>query len=171
MIPHARRDNLLIQEVGGELVIYDRKEHHIHSLNPTTAMVWRHCDGRTSVTEMAGLLARETGLSADENLVWLALKQLHEADLLSDPVPDTDWAMMSRREVVRGLERIGAISLLLPTIASTTAPTMAMAQSATFQACREGFFACRDLVREGAISPDTDCDKILSDCIDRAVGT
>ena len=78
MLPEARRDRLLIQEVGEELVVYDRERHRIHRLNRTAALVWHHCDGRTSVSDLAALLARELNLPADEGLVWLILDWLEK---------------------------------------------------------------------------------------------
>jgi hypothetical protein len=136
MSPQARQDGLLVQEVGGELVIYDQQRNHIHSLNPTTALVWRHCDGQTSISRIAALLAEERGLAADEDLVWLALEQLQAARLLQEPLPQIGAAArVSRREMIARLKSIGALSFILPVITSITAPSPAMAQYPDVPGC------------------------------------
>jgi hypothetical protein len=45
--------------VPDEVLIYDLKQHKAHCLNKTAALVWNHCDGETSVSEMATLLQKE----------------------------------------------------------------------------------------------------------------
>jgi hypothetical protein len=130
MTYQRREDGLLVQEVGDELVVYDQGRDRIHALNPTTARVWRHCDGQTSITEMAILLANELSLTADEDLVWLTLDQLDKAHLLQEPLGKAiDAGKVSRREVIRKLALGGSLALLMPVIDSITAPTPAMAES------------------------------------------
>lgn len=130
MLPEARRDQLLLQEVGDELVVYDRERHRVHRLNRSAALVWRHCDGQTSVEELAALLRRELDQPANEEMVWLALDRLQKAALLQDPLERTAEATrVSRRGVMRKLALAGAFSVLLPFVASMIAPTPAMADS------------------------------------------
>ena len=56
MTPESRKDQLLTQRVGDELVIYDERTHAAHRLNPTAALVWRLADGERSVTDSASNL-------------------------------------------------------------------------------------------------------------------
>jgi len=42
-----------VEELLDESVIYDLKTNKAHSLNRTATLVWRHCDGHTTVTQMA----------------------------------------------------------------------------------------------------------------------
>lgn len=128
MTPEARHDDLLVQAVGDELVVYDQKRHRVHRLNRTAALVWRHCDGRTGAADMAALLQKECGLPADEEVVGLALARLAKARLLREERPEA-IAPVTRRQVVRKLSLVGALVLLLPAVTSITAPTPAMAQS------------------------------------------
>lgn len=163
MTLQARQDGLLVQEVGDELVIYDQKRDIIQALNPTTALVWRHCDGQTSITEMAALLAQELGLPRDEDLVWLTLEQLEKARLLRESLSHTtDAGKVSRREVVRNLGLVGGLALLLPVISSITAPTPAMAQSPDGGAPPDGGSVDAPLDEE-SISPPSDHDTIGAD--------
>src|SRR5688500_2189312 len=74
MKPIARRENLLVEEIGGEVVVYDRESDRAHSLNQTAALVWRHADGERSVAELAALVGSEFGAPADVELVRMALE-------------------------------------------------------------------------------------------------
>jgi len=51
--PLARQDRLVVQELSEEVLVYDLDRHRAHCLNRTAALIWRHCDGSTSVAEMA----------------------------------------------------------------------------------------------------------------------
>jgi hypothetical protein len=132
MLPTARRDGLLIQEIGEELVIYDQESHHVHRLNQTAAVIWRHCDGQTPVADLVALLHRELGLLSNEELVRLALDHLEKAGLLKEPLArPAGAARPSRRQLLRKLGRMAAVALLVPTVMTIVAPTPAMAQSGT----------------------------------------
>src|SRR5437870_3077851 len=80
----ARRDRLLVEDVRQELVVYDLERWTVHLLNPVAALVWRCCDGRTTVARLAALLRDELELSANEDLVLLALDELESKHLLEE---------------------------------------------------------------------------------------
>jgi len=119
----ARTEELIVQEVGGETLVYDLKSNHAHCLNPTAAFVWRQCDGRNSMEEIARLLQQEMNAPASEDLVSLAVKQLEKAQLLQGALPAGTSTTISRREVGRKLSQAGvAAALLIPAVMSITAP-------------------------------------------------
>jgi hypothetical protein len=151
MKPEARRDKVLIQEVGGELVLYDQRRHKAHHLNRTAALVWQHCDGDRTVADLARLLQEEVSPAADEALVWQALARLGKAHLLSSAVnPPSGAHKMSRRQALGKLARAAAIVALVPTVTSLKAPVA----RADDQECSEPpcSNACRDQCRN-----DGDC--------------
>jgi hypothetical protein len=123
-LPRARKSQLVTREFGGELLVYDRNRDRAHCLNPTAALVWAHCDGRTTIAKMAQLLEVEMKVPGGSEVVWLALDQLKKSDLLDDsyvrPVQP-----MSRRGLVMRLGVAAAVTL--PFIRSITAPTAAQA--------------------------------------------
>ncbi len=126
LMPRARQDELVVEELPDETLAYDLKRHKAHCLNRTSALVWQHCDGRTTVAEVATLLEDQLATSADEAVVWMALDRLGRAHLLSEPVTlPADRAQYSRREVLRTLRRAAGISLLLPVVATIFAPRAA----------------------------------------------
>lgn len=118
--PQARKSNLIIKDLPDETLVYDLTNDEAHCLNSTAALVWRHCDGQNSVSEIAQLLAA-TGTKADEMLVWLALDQLKRFNLLDEaPQAPVHLAGLSRRQWVRN---VGLAAIALPAIISIAAPT------------------------------------------------
>lgn len=123
--PQARREGLVVQELPpDEVVVYDEERSKAHCLNRTAALVWRACDGQTSVEGMAVRLRDELGaasLDEAQDAVWLALDRLSRAHLLQTAVtPPLVAAGMSRREFV---QRLGVASLvLLPGVSSVRVP-------------------------------------------------
>jgi hypothetical protein len=130
MGPRAREDRLVVQELPEEMLVYDLDRHKAHCLNRTAALVWRHCDGQTTVAELATLLRKELKVPVDEAVVWLALERLGRAHLLQERVkPAPGAARLSRREVMQKLALVGGLSLLVPVVSSIVAPTAAQAAS------------------------------------------
>jgi hypothetical protein len=126
MYVKARHEAIIAKELRGEFVLYDERAQRAHELNAPAAAVWRHCDGKTSVGDLAAALAAETDLPADEEIVRLALAQLSKAGLLEGP-PDAFAAGVSRRQIIQRLGLAGAF--LLPIVSTLVAPSPAMAQS------------------------------------------
>ncbi len=131
MNPKARHEKLLSQGVGDELMVYDQQRKRAHLLNRSAAFVWRHCDGRTSVAEIAVLLQQEFKLTtADEEMVWLALDRLEKAHLLRERlIQSKDVVRVTRRVMMRRTALAGGVIALLPVIYSIAAPPPAMAAS------------------------------------------
>ena len=126
LMPRARQDELVVEELQDETLVYDLKRHKARCLNRTAALVWRCCDGQTSVAEVAALLEEQLAIPTDEAVVWMALDRLSRADLLSEPVTlPADRAQYSRRQMLRTLRRAAGISLLLPVIESIVSPLAA----------------------------------------------
>lgn len=137
MLPHARQDQLIVQAVMDETLVYDLRSHRAHCLNQTAAFVWRSSDGKTPVAGLAEKLraqdARFAGAadSSMEEVVALALQQLDAIGLLNPQPAPAVAARISRREVARRLGVVGGLAALVPAITSITAPTAAMAASPT----------------------------------------
>ncbi len=125
--PVARREGLLVRELGEETIIFDRKSSRAHCLNRSAAFVWHHSDGTRTVAEIATLLGDVAGPGDHKGLVLLALETLTEACLLdgSCAISGAGSPNTSRRELLR---RAGMV-LALPVVASIAAPTPAQAQS------------------------------------------
>jgi hypothetical protein len=119
MKPRARVEALVVEELDGETLVYDLQRNEAHCLNGTAARVWRYCDGRTSVRQLAARLGRELGEPIDEDVVWLALRQLYKARLLRHPLVLPAGRSTSRRSVLR---RLSLAAALVPVVLSIVAP-------------------------------------------------
>jgi hypothetical protein len=109
-----------------ELLVYDLVRHKAHCLNETAALVWKRCDGKTSVKQMVRVLKAEKDAAADESMVWLAFDQLAKADLLQGESRKWSGASgISRREVIKRIGVAAAVSL--PLVTSIVAPTAVQA--------------------------------------------
>jgi hypothetical protein len=119
--PLARSEDLIVEELGDEVLVYDAKAHRGHSLTPAAAKVWRSCDGRTSAEELRATL----GLESDT--VDRALDELSACDLLeATPTIAADGA--TRREATLKLAKVGAVAAVAPlvfSVASASAATTA----------------------------------------------
>ena len=117
--PTARKAGLVVQEVPDEVLVYDLDTNKAHCLNKTAAAVWRFCDGKSSVPEIAKFLSSEMGTKVDDDLVWLAIDQLNESSLL-EAQAEPKFQGQSRRDAIR---KIGIASMIaLPIVASLVAP-------------------------------------------------
>src|SRR5712691_10027942 len=116
--PKARKEKLVIREFADELLVYDKERHEAHCLNRTAALVWKQCDGRTSVAEISCRLAEELpGVQVDERIVWYALNQFKRDHLLEEKVEVPAGMLMNgglnRRQVMRAL---GLTIVALPVV-------------------------------------------------------
>lgn len=128
MTPTARKDDLVIQEVDGETLVYDLKTNKVVSLNKTSALVWHNCDGKKGPTEIAEIIQDKIGAKVNEDIVYFAVNQLNKENLLKPAFDYSDkFTGMSRREVIRKIG-LGTI-VALPVVASIVAPTSAEAQT------------------------------------------
>ena len=126
LIPEARRVGLVVQELSGEVLVYDRERNKAHCLNSTAARVWGYCDGKTSVAQIARAIEGEINAPVDEDVIWLAVEQLSKTRLLQEgaKLPEHKSGL-SRREVMK---RIGlAAAVALPVVTSIIAPSAAQA--------------------------------------------
>lgn len=123
-VPEARKQGLVVQEMPEEVLIYDLDTNKAHCLNNTAAFVWKSCNGKNSVAEIAKMFEADSGNPVKEDLVWLAIEQLYDKNLLNADVP-ANFKGQNRREVIK---KIGLASMIaLPIVASLAAPTSVLA--------------------------------------------
>ena len=130
-LPRARKDGLVVKDLPNETLVYDLERDEAHCLNQTASLVWKRCDGKTTVTTMASLLQAELDTPVNDDVVWLAIEQLQRFHLVEsfDKLP-VMAASVSRRNLVL---KYAPAALVLPLIMSISAPTAASA--ATNPAC------------------------------------
>jgi hypothetical protein len=119
--PLARKEGLFIQELQGEVLVYDLERDKAHCLNSTAALIWQNCDGQTTILEMRDVLEESLGVSVKEDVIWCALNQLQKDFLLEKPIVwPTGIPPISRRALVL---RLGIAAVLLPMVTTITTPT------------------------------------------------
>lgn len=122
--PIARRNDLVVQEMADEVLVYDTQTNKAHCLNMSAARVWSICDGNHSVSDIVRQIGSNGEGTVTEDFVWLALDQLSETGLLDNTLPPR-FKGQSRRNV---LKTIGLASVVaLPLISSLVAPRRAFA--------------------------------------------
>ena len=146
LIPEARRVGLVVQELSGEVLVYDRERNKAHCLNSTAAWVWEYCDGKRSVEQIARAIEEEINAPVDEDVIWLGVEQLSKTHLLreSAKLPEHKSGL-SRREVMK---RIGlAAAVALPVVTSIIAPSAAQAANClpSGSACTSSAQCCSGL--------------------------
>jgi hypothetical protein len=123
--PHARSNDLVVEELGDELLVYDLLTDEAHSLGPVAASVWKACNGRTDIDEMSH------ELNLDDEAVADALTQLRFCHLIDEGSDEG----ITRRGLSLRVMKLGAAAAAAPLIVSIAAPTAAMAVTeATCQA-------------------------------------
>ena len=127
-LPKAVTGDLVVQDSGEELLIYDLEANRAICLNQTARFVWENCDGIRDINSITENLEKKFGVAADSDLVLFAINQLNDEGLISngDSIPD-GFGELSRREVVK---KIGFGSLVaLPIVSAIIAPQAVFAQS------------------------------------------
>jgi Coenzyme PQQ synthesis protein D (PqqD) len=122
--PLARSEDLVIEEVGDELLVADRANNRAHSLNAFAARVWQACDGETTTEELV------TKLDSDRDAVAHALAELSDCELLERTGPPiVGNGGMTRRDLGVRAAQVGAaaaiISVALPVAEAAATPTPA----------------------------------------------
>ena len=121
--PRARKNRLVTRDLGDELLVYDLERHKAYCLNRVAMHVFRHCDGETTIPDMARRVGGALRLPVDEQAVRLGLVRLEKAHLLDGPVGLT--LHTSRREMLRTLGRAAVV--VVPLVTAVTVPTSAQA--------------------------------------------
>jgi hypothetical protein len=149
--PRARVQGLIIQELADEVLVYDEDRNKAVCLNHTAALVWRYCDGKTTVTSMTRQLERDLKTEGvDEKIVWYALDQLGKDHLLVEPAAaPAVLAGMSRRQLVRVLGVAAVVAI--PVVTSIVAPTVVEAATCLppSQPCTTSAQCCSGLCSGG----------------------
>jgi len=103
MLPNSRTRDLVLQNTGDELLVYDLITNRAICLNHTSVMVWQMCDGKKSFSDLAKEL--ESQFSATRRKTCeVCSGTTKRVDLLQDQEQFSDkYEGLSRREVIRGI--------------------------------------------------------------------
>lgn len=124
-LPIAKTEDIVVQELPKEILIYNLRENKAFCLNPTLSLVWKHCDGKTDVPQIIKHFENEMSLQVDPDFVFLALDELRKTELISNYQPKFD-DRISRRKVLLSYALPMA---MLPVVTSIVAPLAVQAAS------------------------------------------
>ncbi len=122
ILPIAKTDNLVVQNLNNEILIYNLVENTAFCLNHTSATVYQACDGKTSFNEL------KANPRFPEDLIYLTLSELARNGFIE--IPSNYFSPLngiSRREAVK---KVGLATMIaLPVITHVVVPSAANAAS------------------------------------------
>jgi hypothetical protein len=118
--PKARFEDLVVQSLDGETLIYDLKTNEAHCLNETAAFIWNSCKGDRSIDDLTTDVEGKFGHRVQPEMVRFALKQLDDKKLMVDS-GIVGLAMPSRRQVIKKIGLASAVAI--PIVASLVTPS------------------------------------------------
>jgi len=149
-IPAARKLGLVIQRLEDEVLVYDTHRNAAHCLNANAALIWGHCDGKRTVSDLTNAMQNTgngtIGEGQARKLVRLALRQLEAADLLESPIePPVETNGLTRRQLIKAAGMAALVAV--PMVSSIVAPTAAQAATclASGQSCTASAQCCSGL--------------------------
>jgi hypothetical protein len=146
--PLARKDDLVVEPLEDELLVYDITADKAHCLNAMAALVWQHCDGQTSLSRLVELVEQNLPSPVGVDVTSLALRELSRKGLLTERLPGPTSTLISRRSLIRSL---GLAAGSLPLITSIVSPTPAQAATCLSpgQACTTSTECCSAVCQTG----------------------
>ena len=123
----ARRNDIVVEVVVHEVLIYDRRADVAHCLSEVAALVWRRCEHGATLDEIAAqIIAGDLAGSSDATeLAESAVSELVEKGLLETSTVGA--SRVSRRQALRRMAGVGAAAVVAPLVVSATVPSSAAA--------------------------------------------
>lgn len=83
-IKYRRRPDIVVQNVGSEVLLLDMNGNKLHQLNTTASMLWEAIDGVRSVDDLATILVEAFDIDKERALddVSQTMEALREAGLV-----------------------------------------------------------------------------------------
>ncbi len=127
-LPQSKTENVVIQKLDNETLLYDLDLNKAFCLNETSELVWQLSDGTRTITQISDEMSKRLKTLVSEDLVWLAIDQLEKDGLIENQDNlNNKFEGLSRREVIR---KVGFTSMVaLPIVSSLVAPQASTAQS------------------------------------------
>jgi hypothetical protein len=146
--------DFVVEALGDELLIYDRRKDVAHCLGSAAALVWRTCEGGASLDEIARQTVAYGMASTDEDAIELAqaaVSELEEKGLLESRGVGADG--VSRRHALRQMAGVGAAAVVAPLVVSAAVPKPADAAGSP-ATCASGNKQCSPA---GTVNADNNC--------------
>ncbi len=119
-----RKMTIVSEAVGDGLGVFDPQQKQPYALNATSALVFQHCDGQTTPQQLTELLCRKFNLPQKqaEQILWLALAELEQANLLQDKLTTTQAPQraLTRRQALTAFAAVGLSLAMVPIVSPIT---------------------------------------------------
>src|SRR5882724_2677372 len=149
-IPAARREGLVVRKLNEDVLIYDTKTNHAHSLNQNAALIWEHCDGKRTLGDLSNVLHANGAVDVPgkerEQLTWIAVDQRQRSGLLLGQVASPESVRrLTRRQLIKAAGIAALIAV--PVVSTIVAPKAAQASTclASGQGCTSSAECCSGL--------------------------
>jgi hypothetical protein len=161
--PLARTENVVVEAVGDETVVYDTVAHVAHALTRVAAAVFAYADGKNTAAEIAELASYRLDTTVTEAEVLTAIDVLDANSLLDGPVLDVQTGV-SRRTALKTFAAAGAGSMLVMSIATTAAQACITCSSVppSSYACSKNTYTSS--IPSGPVAPGGWTNNSTSDC-------
>src|SRR5271167_1121318 len=117
--PIAKSENLLVEDVAGELLIYDTSTNRAHCLNESAAAIWRHCDGNRSIDSLANHLFPKLEASDARQLVGVGVERLRRRRLVEGTATGAPIVDMSKRQLLKKVAVLAAAAGVMAPLVSS----------------------------------------------------
>jgi len=144
-MPTARNNGLVVRKLNDEVIVYDTRNQKAHCLNASAALIWEHCNGKRSVKDLSDLVQdAHSNKNQREELVWIALDQLEESNLLEQPLARTNVKGMNRLQILKAAA-VAAVAIPIVNTIITPKAAQAVTCLATGQVCTISAECCSGL--------------------------
>jgi len=123
--PMARTEDILIESLDDEVLIYDLRSHEATCLNASAALIWDLCDRQRSIGDIVDEL---DNAEVTEFHVAAVIDQLRGKSLLEDDAAPGGHEVGAPRSRRAFLGTAAAASMVLPAVMSTVVPAAAQLQ-------------------------------------------
>jgi Coenzyme PQQ synthesis protein D (PqqD) len=116
-------DRFIVEQLMNEVMIYDKTRNKAFCLNDKAAFVWQHCDGKTTVADLATLLQQRSPEPVDAAVIQFALETL-ATDGLLEPLSYQSLLPpgLTRRNLIQKFGLSAAMSLPVVTALLVATP-------------------------------------------------
>src|SRR4051812_20785804 len=118
-LPKTRNADIIVQEAGSELLIYDLRINRAFALNDVSRIIYQACDGKTSYADL-----QKDHRSLTDDVLRFGINKLSRKNLFEDG----GTKPFSRRKLV---SRAAAAAVALPVVTLVIIPSAAHAQSSS----------------------------------------
>jgi hypothetical protein len=64
----VRKPGIIVQDIGGEMLLYSAEGKAVHVLNPTAKRIWDLCDGGHTAEDMEQALRASFSIAAERDV-------------------------------------------------------------------------------------------------------